>query len=241
MAGKRKANVVDGFMVVKSLGQGHPPAHPSSPPPPPPPPPKKEKPKAASGAGRVALPSRHEIACYDCGWESFVLGQQRFAVCPKCRKKIDIVHYTIDNEFNGVIRTAGVVRITANAVISGGEIHASHIVLAGRVEEGLLNALRGLEIEAGGACPESKMRFGELRVGPGARIVFAEPVACRGLEVAGEIEGALSVAGLAAVRATGCLRGTLDCARLVVEDGAGLVARVSVQPARAPAAVATAA
>lgn len=242
MAHKRRADIVDGFTVVKSLANARPGVTPPSAPPSAPPPSRPpDVPGKALAASRVALPSRHEIACYDCGWESHVLGQQKFAVCPHCRKKIDIVHYTIDSEFNGVIRTAGVVRISANAVIAGGEIHASHIVVAGRVEQGLLNGLRGLEIEAGAVCPEANIRFRELKIGAGARYAFAEPVMCRGLDVAGDLAGAFTISGLASIRATGSLHGSLECLGLAVEDGAGLVAQVRVQPGRAQGAVASAA
>lgn len=222
MAGSRKATVVSGFDVVHSLGirLAAPSAGAAPPPPAPRPPP----------ASSIAMPTKRDIACPDCGWESHVMGMQTCAVCPKCRKKIDIVDYTVDVDFAGTLATAGTVRLAQGGVMRSGEIRAAIVDLASRVEGGRIVAWHRLDLRAGAVCPPGHVEFRDLRLDTGAELAFSEPHSCRGLDVAGNLRGRFTVSGSVIVRAGGIVHGAVRCGRLAVEEGGGLDADVRVGP-----------
>lgn len=219
MSGSRKASIVSGYDLVQSLGGRRAATRPAAEAPPPPRP---------APAGSVALPTKRDIACPDCGWESHVMGRQSYAVCPKCRKKIDIVDYTVDIDFSGTIATAGAVRLAPGGIVHSGEIRAAIVDLASRVEGGRIVAWHRLDLRAGAVCQPDHIEFRDLRLDAGARLAFTCALACRRLDVAGDLEGEFVVSGEVLLRAGGALRGSLRCAHLTVEDGASLAARLQI-------------
>ncbi|MBU4459760.1 MAG: polymer-forming cytoskeletal protein [Verrucomicrobia bacterium] len=222
MAGSRKATVVSGFDIVQSLGTRRGASSAVAEPPPPaqrPPP-----------AGSVAMPTRREIACPDCGWESHVMGRQTYAVCPKCRKKIDIVDYTIDVDFAGTLTTAGRVRLTQGCVMRSGEIRAAMVDLESRVEGGRIVAWHRLNLRVGAVCTSGQVEFRDLRLDAGADFASSEPLTCRGLDVAGDLRGSFTVSGSVIVRTGGIVHGVVRCGHLAVEEGGGLDADIHVGP-----------
>jgi cytoskeletal protein CcmA (bactofilin family) len=176
------------------------------------------------------MPTRREIACPDCGWESHVMGRQAFAVCPKCRKKIDIVDYTVDVDFAGTLATAGTVRLAQGGVMRSGEIRAAIVDLATRVEGGRIVAWHRLDLRAGAVCAPGHVEFRELRLDAGADLAFSEPLACRCLDVAGDLRGSFTVSGSVIVRTGGIVHGVVRCGHLAVEEGGGLDADIHVGP-----------
>jgi cytoskeletal protein CcmA (bactofilin family) len=156
------------------------------------------------------------------------MGRQTYAVCPKCRKKIDIVDYTVDIDFTGTIATAGTVRLTAGGVVRSGEIRAAIVDLSSRVEGGRIVAWHRLDLRAGAVCLPEQIEFRELRLDAGASLSFPAPMTCRRLDVAGDLDGSFSVTGEVFIRSGGILRGSLRCAHLTVEDGAGLAAQLQI-------------
>lgn len=222
MAGSRKATVVSGFDIVQSLGTRRTALSAVAEPPPPAPRPYP--------AGSVAMPTRRDIACPDCGWESHVMGRQACAVCPKCRKKIDIVDYTIDVDFAGTLATAGMVRLTQGGVMRSGEIRAAIVELSSRVEGGRIVAWHRLDLCAGAICASGQVEFRELRLNAGADFAFSTPLSCRRLDIAGDLRGSFTVSGSVIVRAGGIVHGILRCGRLTVEEGGGLDADIHVGP-----------
>ena len=157
------------------------------------------------------------------------MGRQTCAVCPKCRKKIDIIDYKIDVDFAGTIATAGSVRLEAGIAMRSGEIRAAIVELASRVEGGRITAWHRLEIRAGGVCHPDQIEFRDLQIHAGAVLAFETPATCRQLEVSGELEGAFSVTGPVILRRGGVLRGSLACDHLTVEDGASLEADLRIR------------
>ncbi len=156
------------------------------------------------------------------------MGRQAFAVCPKCRKKIDIVDHVIDVDFAGTISTAGSVRLTAGAVVRSGEIRAAIVDLSSRVEGGRITAWHRLELRAGAVCLPEQIEFRDLKLDAGAAMTFASPMTCRHLDIAGDLQGDFSATGEVVIRSGGVLRGSLQCAHLTVEDGAALVADLRI-------------
>src|ERR1041385_3364358 len=47
---------------------------------------------------RTALPVKHQIECYECGYKFQVHGRVTTTHCPKCRALLDLTDRTIDTE-----------------------------------------------------------------------------------------------------------------------------------------------
>ncbi len=217
MAPSRKATVVSGFDIVRTIRRKEGDAPPSAPPP--------ERP-----GGSVALPPRRQVACPQCGWETQISGRPTFGVCPKCRRKFDIVDYTLDTEFQGRIETGGAVRLAAGARVFQGEISAAEVEIEGRVESGRVVAWRRLTLRPGAACDPRLLQFRDLEVAEGAHLEWEGAVACRNLDVAGQVAGEFDVQQRVRLRSSGRLQGRLRCRALQVEEGAGLLADVVAGP-----------
>ncbi len=96
-----------------------------------------------------------------------------------------------------------------------------------------------------GTVEATMIQAAELAISPGG--VFRGEVEVENAEVAGTIDGTLTVRGNLVVRATGRVLGTARCRRLQVEDGGQITGRIemitdfpvrAVEPSRAPAEVA---
>lgn len=154
------------------------------------------------------------------------MGRQAFAVCPKCRKKIDIVDYTLDIDFSGSIRTAGTVRLTDGACILGGEIRAAIVELGGSVKGGRVVAWHRLVISSVSRLKAECVEFRDLVVAETGRLDVIEPLACRRLDVAGRLQGVITASDRITIRQGGVVHGSITCPVLIVEDGSGLCADV---------------
>ncbi len=219
MGSGRKATVVSGFDIVRSIRRVDAP-------------PSAEAPTEESSAsaprigGTVALPPRRVTACPSCGWCTEVTGRPTFGVCPKCRRKFDIVDYTLDVEFDGRISTGGRVRIGAGAVVKGGEICAAEVEVVGRIADGRICARHRLVVREGAVCSEKCMEFAVLQAERGVKLAFPGVVRCRAVDLAGELEADLEADADVILRSGSCFRGRVKCASLTVEEGAALLADV---------------
>ncbi len=195
-----------------------------------------------AGAGRfrqTAVPVRHEIRCYRCGFEFVLTGRIEKVLCNKCRTFLSTEDHTVDGLWSGRIETLGTITVTPMGLVKAGEIFAMDLRLHGRVEGGQLNVRRRLEIYAGASLDLAAVTFRDLAVNAGMVLVPAGPVVCRDITIAGELEAAVECSGLVTVKAGGLFRGTLRAPRLAVEDGAALDADVAVGAAEAVPAAAS--
>jgi cytoskeletal protein CcmA (bactofilin family) len=203
----------------------------------------EEKPRAQPGAvkpasriGHTAIPERHEIVCYACGFAFFLTGRFEKTYCPKCRECLPFKEVTIDRRWSGAVKTVGVVTIAPGGVVDGGTIVATDVVLGGPVEHGRVVASRRLELAAGAPADLSNVAWRDLRVQPGAVVTLSGEIVCRDIVVEGELTATLAVSGTITVEPGGFLKGAVRGAHLVVKDGGGLHARLHIAPdAAAPA------
>jgi cytoskeletal protein CcmA (bactofilin family) len=179
---------------------------------------------------QTVLPSRREVACCHCGWETHVLGQALFAVCVKCHERFDLIDYTLGTACAPTLRTGGTVRITPEAVISGGDIRATSVILEGRIVSGRLEAFRELDIRSSAVIEdESGLFFRDLIIGPDTSLRLTSRVACRDLTLAGRLEADVCATGRIVMASGGMHTGRLEGASLRMEDGAGLWGPVVIQ------------
>jgi len=213
VAGRRKAPVVSSYDLVRTLRRDSPQrSQPTTPGP--------------SRAGTVALPPRRFVACPDCGWETEVTGRVTMGVCPRCRKKFDVIDYTIDSEISGLIRTGGIVRLAPDGSVRHGEVRAAEVEVAGYIEEVELYAWRRLAIRSGGRCDVQRAHFRDLELDAGVWVECVEPLHCRRAVIKGDFLGTLIAEECIVIASTGAVRGAVVCRQLCVEDGARLVADV---------------
>ncbi len=85
-----------------------------------------------------------------------------------------------------------------------------------------------------GTVEASMIHAAELAISPGG--VFKGEVEVEDAEVAGTIDGTLTVRGSLIVRATGKVLGTARCRRLQVEDGGQITGRIEMLTEASPAA-----
>lgn len=242
MARRKKADeVVDGFTTLQAAQRAaakgghpqHPPAE-GAQPAAKAPPPEKVTADHASGklrVGHTAQPTRHDIVCYECGFPFFLTGQLKSTYCPKCRSILEAAEQTIDGEWNGSIKTIGLVRITTNGVVKeGARIAANCVVLEGRIEGGKVDICGRLSLCPGGLFVPQSVKVADLAIMPGALLKVDGELSIRSIEIAGEVQGRLRTTGLVMVRAGGRLAGELVGHHLVVEDGAILNATIEITP-----------
>ncbi len=233
MVESRKAQIVDGYTVVKVVRHGK-----KADAPPEPPsetlPGKKEK-KAEDIShphkhiGSTVMPTKHVIRCYECGYEFPLTVRVQNTHCPKCRTALSLIDYTIDGEWTETLKTAASVRITPNAVLKTGRIVANDVILEGRVDGATLEAFRRLEIGAGAVFDEKFVSAPNIRIATGADVAFHELALFHDVEICGHFKGDLRSSGMVHIKTGGCLEGTLETGHLIVEDGGGLMAECRVE------------
>jgi len=231
VAKSRKAGVVDSYAAIKAAQhavKARPPTTPAATAPGGGPPDLKALGAAIS---HTAVPAKHVIECYECGYKFQLHGRAATTNCSKCRATLDLTDHTIDKRWSGTLKTAGIVHITADAVIEAGSLVANDIVLEGTIQAALVRGMRRLELHAGARFSEANVTAPDLVIASGATIAFSEPAEFREVEIAGLLRANLQATGVVTIRASGCLKGELHTARLLVEEGGGLLAETHIGPA----------
>jgi cytoskeletal protein CcmA (bactofilin family) len=175
-----------------------------------------------------ARPTKQLIECYECGYRFQLHGKAPKTNCNKCRATIDLSDHVIAKRWSGALKTAGVVRVTADGIVEAGSITCNDFILEGKVEAGLIKAMRRLELRPGARFSEHNLRAPDLLIATGATIALIEAAEYRDVEIAGALRANLHATGVVTIRATGCFEGELHAPRFVVDDGGGLLGAVAV-------------
>ena len=180
--------------------------------------------------GHTAQPTRHEIVCYECGYAFLLTGQLKSTYCPKCRSILDATEQTIDGEWNGTLKTIGVVRVTQTGVIRDGRILANDLILEGRIDGGKIEVFGKLEMCPGGHFVPESIVAASLVIRPGTSLVIDKDMTLKSLQVMGELKARIRATGIVEIRAGGYFQGDLVSHHMIVEDGGALNATVAVTP-----------
>jgi cytoskeletal protein CcmA (bactofilin family) len=179
---------------------------------------------------RTALPVKHQIDCYECGYKFQVHGRVTTTHCPKCRALLDLADHIIDAEWVETIKTAGTIRLTSTGVLKNGDLIGAEIILEGIIEGGRARALRTLELGAGAIFSEKAVSGPDLRIASGADFKFKQEAKYRNVEVLGTLRARLEATGVITVKPGGLLEGEVQTEHLIVEDGGGLKAQLRIGP-----------
>ena len=230
----RKVNTLDSYATIRAVARAKPasalPAGPSTPGSEQPSAPPTESQQSGARVARTALPVKHQILCYECGYKFQTHGRVTSTHCPKCRALLDLTDHTIDSEWVDTIKTAGTIRLTPTGVLKSGDLIGADVIVEGIIEGGRARALRTLELAAGAIFSEKAVSGPDLRIGPGAEFKFKQTGKYRNVEVCGSLIGKLEVAGLVTVKAGGLIEGELHAEHLIVEEGGGLKADLRIAP-----------
>ncbi len=176
----------------------------------------------------TAQPSRHEVVCFECGYEFFLTGQLSNVYCPKCRTILEARDLTITGEWTGEMKTVGSVRVEPGAVVRGGRIVAGNLVLAGRIDGGRAEITGELEIRGQGGFVPGTVDLTDLAIGADSDVEFAGEFEARNISIAGRLKAKLKAGGLIEVKAGGLFRGSAHSARFAMEDGGGIDATLNI-------------
>lgn len=230
MPKSRKAGVVDSYAAIKAAQhavQTRPPKPPAAPAP-------TGEPSDLKALGayvtRTAVPAKHVIECYKCGYTFQLHGRAPKTNCSKCRATLDLTDHTIDRKWKVALKTAGTIRIATDGVVEAGDLIGNDIIVEGTIEGGTVRAMRRLELRAGARFSEGSLCASNLVIAAGATIAFTAPAKYRDVEILGALRANLHASGTVTIRASGSLEGQLNAPHLIVEDDAGLVATVRIEP-----------
>jgi cytoskeletal protein CcmA (bactofilin family) len=112
--------------------------------------------------------------------------------------------------------------------VEAGSITCNDFILEGKVEAGLVKAMRRLELRPGARFSEHNLQAADLVIAPGATIAFLEPAEYCDVEIAGTLRANLLATGIVTVRVAGKFDGQLQTAHLMVEDGGGLTGSMEI-------------
>lgn len=184
--------------------------------------------RAKARIGHTALPTRHEIVCYECGYEHTITGRIHNPFCPKCHEELETGDVVVDTETDRCIKTVGTVEVKQGAALRHANVIASRLVLAGEIESSVVNIGGRLDIRKGARLDLQEIKYRDLFVAGDAKFSYRKKITCRDLTVEGELRAKVHTTGVARIRAGGLLRGEIHGEHLIVDDGGGLKAKVFV-------------
>lgn len=182
------------------------------------------------GFGHTAMPTRHSLICYSCGYAFVVTGRLEKVLCPKCKTFLETGDKHIDGTWSGTVMTVGRVYINSGAVVTSARIVATDIRVAGICRNTRLEPTRDLELDSGAQVELDKLGGQRIVIIENAKLMLDEPLRCRTLEVYGELQAEARPAERAVIHPAGIFRGTLHCPSLVVYEGAALRAHLHIAP-----------
>ncbi len=188
-----------------------------------------EQPRGAT-FGHTALPTRHDIACYGCGYNFVVTGRLDRVICPKCRTQLATGDKTVCGPFSGTIKTVGTVTIHNGAHVTDSEITASVIRIAGICERTRLQPGKRVELDTGATVDSADLSMVDVLVDPKAQVHLQSELQCRSLHIEGSLNAKVRSHGTVTLCAQASFRGTIEASGLVVEDGARLSAQLAIIP-----------
>lgn len=248
MSKNRKVNTLDSYATIRAVARTKPgsspaPAEPGAESTAPPGSLGEELQKAGVRVARTAVPAKHQIVCYECGYRFQVHGRVKTTNCPKCRVLLDLADHIIDTEWMETVKTAGTIRLAPSGVLKSGDLIGADVIIEGIIEGGRARAWRVIELGAGAIFSEKAVSGIDLRIAAGAEFKFKQPAKYHDVEVLGTLHASLEATGLVTVRPGGLLGGDVCAEHLVVEDGGGLKANLQIgpKPVDAPEDEATAA
>ncbi len=185
--------------------------------------------KIGSHIGHTAMPTKHEIKCFTCGYEFQIAGTTKSIFCAKCRAEIPMGDVDVNERSAISIKTGGNVTIGNSGNIVDGVIMATDVEVRGRITGGSVTAARCMNVGPGAELAEAFVTFTDLLIREGALFVCGKVLHVRNVECRGTLTGEIRAKGNVTIQPGGLVEGILVTDHLVIKEGGGLKASVSVR------------
>jgi len=172
-------------------------------------------------------PDQRHITCFDCRAELDVPQSAESTMCKKCSRYIDLKDYVINSAVSKNFKTKGNFVIEPKGYVFNTEAVVANAVIKGRLL-GKLFADESLTLYSSAEIKGS-LKTGKLIIPATEHFVWPEKCEANEVDLAGELVGALNIPGTIHLRATARLFGDVAAKKLVVEEGAVLVGKLSIQ------------
>ncbi|MFT5240407.1 MAG: cytoskeletal protein CcmA (bactofilin family) [Kiritimatiellia bacterium] len=232
----QKPQVIDGFsslQAVKRTGKGTeeakfresssrlPDRKPDTPP--------EKDPLAAKRIGSTVMPARHNLTCYECGFEFVLTGRLEDTYCAKCRKSLKAGHHTISGEWTVDVKTLGTIDVKPSARADGVTLVCGNLVIAGDVSTCNITVCRTATFCAGAIFDLDRIQFCDVEIGENYTLSLDHKLACRHVNVKGRLQADATLSGRMSVACGGAFEGKLSAIGLTIEDGASLCADLNLR------------
>lgn len=180
-------------------------------------------------AGHTAMPTRHKIECYACGYQHTVAGALKNILCPKCKKKLETGDKAVLGQWDENVSTISNVDIAADSVLGNVKVTGNTITLAGDARKATLKATSQIEVITGAQLDVTRVETHKLKIPAGSSIEINQTVDCVELEIGGELKANVIAKSRVNILEGGVLDGKVKSPALIVQDGGGLRADVDVR------------
>lgn len=182
------------------------------------------------GFGQTALPTKHEIHCYACGYRFNVTGSLHKLLCPKCKEQLHTGDKTICGPYSGTIQTVGTVTIHSGASVTDSTITASVIRIAGECRKTKLQPGLRVELESGAAVDLAKLEDVDVVIPSKQSVTLETELYCKSLRLLGTLRANVTARASVEIHDQAAFHGKLQSPSLMVEDGATLRADLHIKP-----------
>ncbi|MDP6525391.1 MAG: polymer-forming cytoskeletal protein [Kiritimatiellia bacterium] len=182
--------------------------------------------KPAKRIGKTAVPVRHDITCYECGYGFPIHGRLHKVICPKCHEALIVDDHCIEDRCTYDITTIGAIEVGPKAVVSDCRLIAGAVKVAGNIKDVTAITCENLTLLEGAKCNIAKVTTKNLSVGKNGKFTFTKRITCKNLDIEGNLKAKIDVNGEATIRPGGILRGEFRGEKLTIEDGGALSAKL---------------
>ncbi len=186
--------------------------------------------KANARIGHTAMPARHQLTCYECGFEFILTGRLDNTICSKCRKTLEITDHVVAGKWSYDVKTLGTIEVRPEADFEAVNLVCGNLVLEGNIEACTVTVCRALTLKKGAKFDLDKMTLTDVVVAPKARLSLKRKFTCRHLELGGQLSTQLHADGRVTLKAGSTFTGEIHTASLDVQEGAALKATLNIRP-----------
>lgn len=185
--------------------------------------------KPAGRFSRTALPDKFEVVCYECGYTFPLTGRIKNTLCPRCRATLEKKDLRLGPDSPEQVKTIGTVNVPAGAKLPKMAIAAHDVIVAGDATLAAISC-QVLCLQTHASIDVARVKTRDLRIDPAQVVSLPHPLTCQNLDVHGELDAHVSIAGRLHIHPGGHLKGQVRTPHLQVEEGGGLTATLDVGP-----------
>jgi cytoskeletal protein CcmA (bactofilin family) len=194
--------------------------------------PADKDPLAAKRIGSTAMPAKHHLTCYECGFEFVLTGRLEDTYCAKCRKSLKAGHHTISGEWTVDVKTLGTIDVKPSARADGVTLVCGNLVIAGDVSTCDITVCRTATFCEGAVFDLDKIQFCDVEIGENYTLSLDHELTCRHLNVKGHLLANATLSGRMSIACGAAFKGKLSAMGLTMEDGASLSADLNLRASK---------